>query len=103
MKIADERETQKTTKKRNKDRKDQGGTDDDDTRYVLPTHTSHSAYGRSSGRCDTSAIPYKASITSYKAVIGYYFLALHHLAYVIRFTSSVMPTGQSYEFLLLFQ
>ena len=45
-------------------------TCDDDTRYVLPTHTWHSAYGRSSGRCDTSAIPYKASIKSHKAVIG---------------------------------
>ena len=76
---------------------------DDDTRYVLPTTHTHSANGRSSGRCFTSAIPSNAMITSNKTAIGYKFLALHHLAYVIRFTSSVMPTGQSYKFLLLFQ
>ena len=43
---------------------------DDDTRYVLPTTRTHSAYGRSSGRCVTSAIPYKAMIISSRAGIG---------------------------------
>ena len=76
---------------------------DDDTRYVLPTTHTHSAFGRASSSCGTSAIPYKAMITSYKRAIGYKFLALHHLAYVIRCTSYVMPTGQSYGFYLLLQ